>query len=118
MYRKPKITINSCDWPPNNGCCGAETTTKLYVGNHIDRFGSNNGFFFGVAGEPYIYRSLPWFGNYIPKNPKNNNKIRAKYYKFYSEGDKENQISQGFASFGTVTSSLSNETKGGTVLSH
>jgi hypothetical protein len=87
MYRKPKITINACDWPSNNGCCGTETITKLYIGNHIDRFGSNTGFFFGVAGEPYIYRSLPWFGNYTPKNPKNNNKIRAKYYKFYSEGD-------------------------------
>lgn len=86
MYKKPRRTVNNCDWPSNYGCCGAESETILYVGNHIDRFGSENGYFFGVPGEPYIYRSLPWFGNYNVK--KDNNKMKQRFYKFYSEADK------------------------------
>jgi hypothetical protein len=88
MYKKPNITINQTDWPPNNGCSGPEKITNLYKGNHIDRFGSEDGFFFGIAGEPYIYRSLPWFGNYIQNNDNNNNRIKGRFYRFYSEGDK------------------------------
>jgi len=85
MYRKPRKQVKSCDWPSNYGCCGAESEHTLHIGNFIDRFGSENGFFFGVPGEPYIYRSLPWFGNYN-KN-KDNYKMKQNFYKFYEEAD-------------------------------
>jgi hypothetical protein len=87
MYKKPKVVINTSDWPVNNGCNISETPTMLYKGNHIDRFGSDYGFFFGIAGEPYIHRSLPWFGNYIPNDISNNNAIKQNFYKFYSQAD-------------------------------
>ena len=89
MYRKPKIKINTCDWPTNYGCCGLEENITLYKGEHIDRFGSENGFFFGVPGEPYIYRSLPWFGNYDINNDRKNDKIKKAFYRFYSQADKD-----------------------------
>ena len=87
MYKKPNILINQTDWPPNYGCSDNEKNTTLYIGNYIDRFGSEDGFFFGIAGEPYIYRSLPWFGIYKKNNTNNNNKIKRRFYRFYSEGD-------------------------------
>ena len=87
MFNKPKITISASDWPSNNGCSGQEITKLLYKGEHIDRFGKEDGFFFGVAGIPYIYRSLPWFGNYKPNNTNWNNNIKNNYYQFYSEAD-------------------------------
>jgi hypothetical protein len=85
MYKKPKITVRQ--WPPNNGCEGSEIQVNLYKGVHIDRFGTDYGFFFGVPGEPFIYRSLPWFGNYTPNDQNNNDKIKQNFYVFYSEAD-------------------------------
>jgi len=85
MYKKPKVIISSCDWPSNYGCCGKEIHVTLHKGQYIDRFGNENGFFLGIAGEPYIYRSLPWFGNYIENDIVNNNNIKKKFYQFYSE---------------------------------
>jgi len=88
MYSRPKIKINACDWPSDYGCCGSEINKTIYKGEFIDRFGSENGFFFGVPGEPYIYRSLPWFGNYT--NDINiNTKLKKHFYHFYSEADKD-----------------------------
>jgi len=85
MYKKPKVIMSSCDWPSNYGCSGKEIDVTLHKGQYIDRFGNENGFFLGIAGEPYIYRSLPWFGNYIPNDIVNNNNIKKKFYQFYSE---------------------------------
>jgi hypothetical protein len=90
MYKKPKVIINSSDWPSNYGCYGKEIDVTLYKGQYIDRFGSENGFFLGIAGEPYIYRSLPWFGNYTANDILNNNKIKKSFYKFYSEPNTNN----------------------------
>lgn len=90
MYKKPKVIINSCDWPSNYGCCGKEIDVTLYKGQYIDRFGSENGFFLGIAGEPYIYRSLPWFGKYSENDIVNNNNIKKKFYQFYSEPNTNN----------------------------
>ena len=85
MYRKPRTKVNSWEWPSNNGCSGVESEQILHIGNYIDRFGSDRGFFFGVPGEPYIYRSLPWFGNYNVN--RDNYKMKQKFYKFYEEAD-------------------------------
>lgn len=85
MYRKPRRTVNICDWPSNYGCCGSESEQIFHIGNYIDRFGSEQGFFFGVPGEPYIYRSLPWFGNYNINS--DNYKMKQKFYRFYEEAD-------------------------------
>ena len=89
LYKKPNITINTGDWPANNGCSNEEKDKLLYKGQHIDRFGSNNGFFFGLPGQPYVNRSLPWFGNYSSTDKAENDKIRERFYKFYSEADKD-----------------------------
>jgi len=87
MYSRPKIKITASDWPSDYGCDGTEKDIMLYQGEHIDRFGSEDGFFFGIAGEPYIYRSLPWFGNYNSNDINNNNNIKEKFYNFYSQPD-------------------------------
>ncbi len=87
MYYKPNISILQSDWPNDYGCDGPEIEKKFYVGDHIDRFGKETGFFFGVPGEPYIYRSLPWFGIYDPNDDNYNQIMKENFYHFYSEGD-------------------------------
>lgn len=84
-YKKPVTHVKV--WPDNQGCDGNEINHTLFVGNYIDRFGSKDGFFFGIPGDVYINRSLPWFGNYT-NDPNQNEKIKDAYNAFYSSCDR------------------------------
>lgn len=95
MSSKPNITIQQHQWPPRSGCADTEEVITLYQGTFIDRFGSNKGNYFGIPGEPYVNRSLPWFGSgeYKINNTINNcsnpinREIKNKYNSFYSDPD-------------------------------
>ena len=94
MYKKPDMIIPQHRWPPRSGCADNAEEITLYKGTHIDRFGTNDGKYFGIPGEPYIFRSLPWFGFgeynktsndcYNPINMEAKNKFNS----FYSQPDK------------------------------
>lgn len=94
MYNKPNIIIPQHRWPPRSGCADIDEEIILHKGTYIDRFGSNNGNYFGIPGEPYIFRSLPWFGfgeyNKLSNDCFNpiNMEIKNKFNVFYSQPDK------------------------------
>lgn len=87
--KKPAIDFEKLEWPKNEGCEGDKNRITLYKGQRIDRFGSKNGFYFGDAGDSYIRRSLPYFGNYYEQNQKSIDEMKENYYTFYEIADKD-----------------------------
>lgn len=58
----------SYKWPENSGCIGRVTTDIKHSGDILDRFGSEDGKFFGSANDYYTLRSVPYFGIYQNKS--------------------------------------------------
>lgn len=82
----------SYKWPKNNGCNGSPTKNTLFPGDILDRFGSENGIFFGYPNDYYIHRSLPYFGIYQEDKPNCINKMINSYHNFYKTNtDQYNQ---------------------------
>jgi filamentous hemagglutinin len=46
------------DWPKNEGCLDNPTDITLKVGEKIDRFGDEKGFYFAPEGLEYTKRSM------------------------------------------------------------
>jgi hypothetical protein len=53
-------------WPPDDGCADHVVPTNLPPGLKIDRYGSENGSYFALAGTPYEARALPYDRSKLP----------------------------------------------------
>ena len=77
-------------WPNNNGCDDSEPEKNhpLNPGDLIDRFGDDNGYYFGNAGDYFIYRSLPYFGEFDETDKEKMKNMKKEYENYYKYNKK------------------------------
>lgn len=81
-------------WPNNNGCDDSEQNHTLRTGDLIDRFGDDNGYYFGNAGDYFIYRSLPNFGEFDETDKEKMKNMKKEYENYYDDPKNFNLYNQ------------------------
>ena len=76
-------------WPSNYGCTKTITPKLVRKGFVMDRFGSENGNFFGDVNDYFVKRSIPYFGVSYQISPDCKNKMKENYYNYYTQNPEQ-----------------------------